>query len=363
MTSVEQLAAETAATYRNLHGMATATGSPEPEELLTMVEKIKAAEPGNRCTKYFDVKYYESLDPADRDDFWACIRTGVDNPDSGLGCYAMTPAHYQKFHPFFGKVIGDYHKSDPECKLVHVNDWDTTGIGDNGVLDLSKLGLKEELSMRVRVGRNLSSFNLPGAMDKTERIKFEMTMLGAFAKLMEMAQYGGSIYSISPDFGDAGPNPNLIDDDTYNKLVKSHIMFKDMDADPYLKSAGISSDWPYGRGCWVSTDKQKIIWFGEEDQLRIMVMKKGYLINEVFDELQEMLKVVESLDGIDFCRGQAVRLRHVVPFQSGHGHARLRPREAAQPHQGRHRQGRQGRRRPSRAVGARHGRRAHADRR
>ena len=116
MTSVEQLAAETAATYRNLHGMATATGSPEPEELLTMVrpapltslrvsganrrplvstpqvEKIKAAEPGNRCTKYFDVKYYESLDPADRDDFWACIRTGVDNPDSGLGCYAMTPA-------------------------------------------------------------------------------------------------------------------------------------------------------------------------------------------------------------------------------------------------------------------------------
>ena len=38
----------------------------------------------------------------------------------------------------------------------------------------------------------------------------------------------------------------------------------------------------------------------QEDQLRIMVMKKGYLINEVFDELQEMLKVVESLDGIDF---------------------------------------------------------------
>ena len=60
----------------------------------------------------------------------------------------------------------------------------------------------------------------------------------------------------------------------YKELVDAHVMFKDMDADPFLKSAGISSDWPYGRGCWQSEDKQCIIWFGEEDQLRIMCMKK-----------------------------------------------------------------------------------------
>ena len=46
-----------------------------------------------------------------------------------------------------------------------------------------------------------------------------------------------------------------------------------------MKSAGISSDWPYGRGCWQSEDKQCIIWFGEEDQLRIMCMKKGTKLN------------------------------------------------------------------------------------
>ena len=40
----------------------------------------------------------------------------------------------------------------------------------------TELGLSE-LSMRVRVGRNLEQFNLPGAMAKDERIAFEKTML------------------------------------------------------------------------------------------------------------------------------------------------------------------------------------------
>ena len=79
-------------------------------------------------------------------------------------------------------------------------------------------------------------------------------------------------------------------------------MFKDMDADPYLKSVGISSDWPYGRGCWQSEDKMHIIWFGEEDQLRIMCMEKGSDLLDVFTNLNETLKTVESIDGIEFAR-------------------------------------------------------------
>ena len=73
-----------------------------------------------------------------------------------------------------------------------------------------------------------------------------------------------------------------------------------MDADPYLKSAGIASDWPCGRGCYQSADGGFIIWFGEEDQLRIMCMKKGTKLNEVFDRLKKMLDTIESIDGIAF---------------------------------------------------------------
>ena len=95
-----------------------------------------------------------------------------------MGCYAMKPGDYTTFKPFFSQVIGDYHKNDPKCALTHVNSWDASRVGNNGVLDLSKLGLKEPLSMRVRVGRNLTAFNLPGAMGQAERIAFEKRMLG-----------------------------------------------------------------------------------------------------------------------------------------------------------------------------------------
>jgi len=46
----------------------------------------------------------------------------------------------------------------------------------------------------------------------------------------------------------------------------------------------------------------RIIWFGEEDQLRIMCMKRGSDLLEVFSNLEEMLKTVENIDGIEFAK-------------------------------------------------------------
>ena len=101
------------------------------------------------------------------------------------------------------------------------------------------------------------------------------------------------------DFGDGEKNPNLITPEKYAELVKKHVMFKDMAADTYLASAGIADDWPYGRGCWQSDDKQCIVWFGEEDQLRIMCMKRGTKLNEVFDRLKKMLDTIEFVAGAE----------------------------------------------------------------
>ena len=56
-----------------------------------LVDKVKADQPDNLCAKYLDKKYYSTLEGADRDTFYKCVRTGIDNPDSGMGCYAMTP--------------------------------------------------------------------------------------------------------------------------------------------------------------------------------------------------------------------------------------------------------------------------------
>ena len=146
----------------------------------------------------------------------------------------MSPSDYSKFGSFFDKVIRDYH-GDESGEKKHITDWNVEGAD----YDVKKLG-QDELSMRVRVGRNLLGFSLPGDMDKKERIEFEQKMLPAFDSLKK--SYGGQVYSLTPDFGDQGlNNPNLIDKEEYQKLVDAHVMFKDMDADPYLKSAGKKS--------------------------------------------------------------------------------------------------------------------------
>ena len=97
-------------------------------------------------------------------------------------------------------MCNDYH-DNPAGDKVHTINWSLEGVEglpEDGQLDLSKLGLKDELSMRVRVGRNLTQFNLPGAMDKSERIEFEKAMLKAFDKLKKDPAYGGTVYSLSP---------------------------------------------------------------------------------------------------------------------------------------------------------------------
>merc|ERR1711871_1876477 len=131
-------------------------------------------------------------------------------------------------------------------------------------------------------------------MNRTDRVNLEKKMCTAFDVLIKDPAYGGQYYSLTPG------HPSHIDEAMYKELVKAHIMFKDMAADPYLASAGIASDWPYGRGCYVSADKQFIIWVGEEDHLRIMCMQKGTLLNDVFDRLEEALGVVNGIDGLEF---------------------------------------------------------------
>jgi len=69
-------------------------------------------------------------------------------------------------------------------------------------------------------------------MDLAERLRFEKTMTQALQILIDNPDYGGRLYSLTPG------NPNLITQKQYRDLVEARIMFRDMDADPHLKSAG-----------------------------------------------------------------------------------------------------------------------------
>ncbi len=266
--------------------------------ILEKIAKLKASQPNNIAVQAFDAEYYNALSSENQTRLLKCINSGIENPDSEMGCYANQPTDYDELRPFFSKVLSRFHNVDEGVK--HVNNWSLEGINglpEGGVLDLSKIGLPA-LSMRVRVGRNLADFPLPGAMAKDQRVALEIKMMDAFQHLIDMPEYGGNYYSLTPE------NPNHINQEKYQALVDEHIMFKNMDKDTYLTAAGIAADWPHGRGCYVSQDKGFIIWVGEEDHLRIMCMAKGTSLNSVFDRLKAALDVVENLDGLTFARSQ-----------------------------------------------------------
>ena len=246
--------------------------------------EIKKTHPDNITAQVFDLTYYESLSGELQERFLKCLNSGIENPDSHMGCYANQPDDYDVFEPFFRKALESYHNVDLS-KTKHENNWTVDSELD---LDLAHLGLPA-LSMRVRVGRNLKKFPLPGAMSKDEREGLEKEMGKVFDTLIADPDFGGRYVSITPG------HPNFVDQDEYNQLVKDHIMFKDMANDSYLTAAGIASHWPSGRGCYISADKEVIVWVGEEDHLRIMCMKKGTKLNQVFDRLKVAIDTTEKL--------------------------------------------------------------------
>jgi protein-arginine kinase len=261
------------------------------DEKVAQIMKMKGECPDNIAVQCFDKAYYDTLaDDDTKSKFLKCLDSGRENADSGMGCYANQPGDYEDFRPFFQAALSKYHKVDLAVKK-HTNNWEfkgVEGLPEDGQLDLAKLGLPA-LSMRVRTGRNLKKFPLPGAMSKEDRCNMENAMGAVFDKLIADEKFGGEYVSITPG------HKNFVDDARYKELVDAHIMFKDMAADPYLNSAGISGDWPHGRGCYISSDKGFIIWVGEEDHLRIMCMQKGTSLNAVFDRLKAAIDVVEAL--------------------------------------------------------------------
>jgi len=147
--------------------------------------------------------------------------------------FLVIQGDYDDLGFFFDEVCNDYH-NNPGGKKKHTTNWSLAGVEglpEDGQLDISKLGLEKELSMRVRVGRNLKTFPLPGAMSRDDRIKFEAQMLTAFKVLVDNEDYGGQVYSLTPHADwkvvtGNKKNPNFISPEKYQELVDAHVMFK-----------------------------------------------------------------------------------------------------------------------------------------
>ena len=106
--------------------------------------------------------------------------------------------------------------------------------------------------MRARVARNVKGWNLPPSMDKAERLKFEEKMCSVF----DSFGIPGKYHSLTPG------HKCFIDNKTADQMRADHFLFNDMTTDNHLTTSGVASDWPHGRGIWMSEDKTKMIWVG-----------------------------------------------------------------------------------------------------
>jgi creatine kinase len=253
------------------------------------IARVRETHPDNLMARYFDRAYYEALPPEHQRRLELIIATGWQNPDSIMGAYAMHPDDYDLFRPYLDKLIRAYHHIDGEVSPV--SDWDT-----GGTLDLRRIDAAlDDVSMRVRVGRNLADFPLPGAMTRAERMALEGRMVEVFGHLVATDGFGGGYVSLTPG------SPHEISSERYDDLVAQHRMFKDMSGDRFLSAAGISADWPHGRGMYQSEDGGFIVWVGEEDHLRVMAMERGAILGNVFERLRAGLGLLES-HGLRFAR-------------------------------------------------------------
>ena len=162
--------------------------------------------------------------------------------------------------------------------------------------------------MRARVARNVKGFNLPPSMNKEERLKFENTMVDVFDKFGLPGKY----HSLTPG------HKNHISDSEADKLRHKHFLFNDMTTDNHLTSSGVASDWPHGRGIWISQDETKMIWVGEEDQLRIISIVKGNDLGKVDASLHELLTKIEK-SGLVFAEHPTYGVITTCPTNMGTG--------------------------------------------
>jgi len=226
--------------------------------------------------KYLTKELYEELKDKKTSNGFTIddvVKSGVENPDSGIGAYAGDAESYTLFAPFFDAIIEEYHgfKKDD----THKSDLDAAKINSTNP---DKDG-EFIVSTRIRVGRNLSDFPLGPAISDTQRDEVEQLVSKTLSSLS--GSLSGKYF---PLYG--------MNESDKEALIKDHFLFKN--GDRFLESAGLNRNWPYGRGIYHNDDKTFLVWINEEDELRIISMQQGGDIKEVFSRLTLAISELEK---------------------------------------------------------------------
>lgn len=208
------------------------------------------------------------------------IASGVAHPDAKVGVYIPDFESLDVFGDLLVPIIHDYHGLDDSHQEFRsdLNPDSLVGVGD---LDPSG---ERILSTRARVARNLKSRPLTPSRSLEDRLAIEEIYRTAFSRLE--GDLAGTYYSLA-----------TMTPEEQQDLRDRHLLFAE--GDSHLEVAGINSDWPHGRGIFLSNDGEIFAWLNEEDE-RFGVIKKGGDVRSVFERLSRFITEVEKNLGEEF---------------------------------------------------------------
>eukprot|EP01084_Bolivina_argentea_P106509 190563_1 len=103
-------------------------------------------------------------------DFRSCIKSGIDNLDSGIGVYASDFDAYVVFSDLLNPIIMDYHKLKSLDGFAHPQQ--NFSFDESFPADLDPDN-KFIISTRVRVARNVDGYPLRGGMSEKQTFELE----------------------------------------------------------------------------------------------------------------------------------------------------------------------------------------------
>ena len=246
------------------------------------------------AARNLDVEWLKKLPATTQQQLVDCVAAGVAFPDAAVGCYARRADDYDRFEPFFGGVVKDFHGFPRGAQ--HAESWDMSalpGLPDGQRFTVKAIG-PAQLHIRVRASRNYSELPLPAAMTRAERVILETRVCKVFELLEEHPEFSGRYYSLTPGHKD------FVSGDEVKRLEAKQSLFKAVTGKRLLKAAGTADDWPVGRGAYVSVDGSYSIWVGEEDHLRVTVESATEDLMVPFERMRMLLDMLSTASALTY---------------------------------------------------------------
>lgn len=140
--------------------------------------------------------------------FKTCVFSGVQNVDSGVGCYAGSADSYDTFKDFFDRIVQEYHGHSPSDS--HVSNMDASQLQCPDFTEEEAALIK---STRIRVGRNLAEYPLGPGVTKEQRDEIMAKVVEACNKFE--GELAGTFYPLE------GMQPEV-----QQQLIDDHFLFK-----------------------------------------------------------------------------------------------------------------------------------------